>query len=104
MIINKSIFFLGSYPCDFDNIGEPWCPEPIDYDRPPIADFYSISYMYLGTLGLLTTVIIGIISYMVFCVNHHSPSDLPIGVLFPAIDKRFKRKNDSKNKELVTTL
>ena len=69
-------------------------------DRPAIAEFYSISYLYLGTLGMLTTFILGsATSAIVYCVKRHSPKDLPEKVLFPPLDRRFPRYLSEREKE-----
>ena len=54
--------------CDDTNSGqELWCPADTYDERPGLADFYSLSYVYLGALGLITTVLVGsTISYIVF--------------------------------------
>lgn len=103
----KNLYFLGAYPCDPEHLGKPWCPEPPNYNRPLIAEFYSISYMHLGTVGFLSTVIFGsIVSWMVYCVKRHSPNDLPHRVFFPAIDRRFERTNHTQlqAKEVTETI
>jgi len=87
-----------------DDVGEPWCPAEPNYDRPVIAEYYSISYMYLGTLGLSVTLIVGTItSFFVYLKKRHSPCDLPKGVLFPAIDRMFKRREQEEKTDTEKT-
>jgi len=78
---------------------EAWCETPEIEERPLIAEFYSISYMYLGTLGLLTTVIVGCtISAIIQCTRWRvDPRELPKGVLFPPLDRKYKRYDSRKS-------
>ena len=56
--------------------------------------------MYLGALGLITTVLVGsTISYIVFKMYGHSPNNLPKGVLYPAIDDLFIRNHEENKNE-----
>ena len=69
-------------------------------NRPAIAEFYSISYLYLGTIGFLSAFLIGsIASLLVFKLGYgRHPEDVPKNVFFPAIDRRIKRRNDNDEK------
>ena len=95
---------IGDFTCNATTLGEPWCPTPPDDDRPPLAEFYSISYLYLGTVGMVSTVFVGcFVSWLVYRRNKHSPNDLPPHVLFPPIDRMFPRNQkhwESTEKEL----
>ena len=84
-------------------------------ERPPIAEFYSISYLYLGTVGVVTTILISsIISGILVCTGKYSPKNLPEKVLFKPIDdliprtvqpkKDFEKSEDStKSEETVSS-
>ena len=39
-----------------------WCPKEVNKERPGIAELYSISYLYLGTIGFLSAFLVGSIS------------------------------------------
>ena len=43
--------------------------DDFDYERTAVNDFYHISYTYLGTIGLSTTLLIGLISALL--LNKH---------------------------------
>ena len=91
--------------------------DPMDeiLERPPIAEFYSISYLYLGTVGVVTTILISsIISGILVCTGKYSPKNLPENVLFKPIDdliprtvqpkKDFEKSEDStKSEETVSS-
>ena len=92
---------IGDFTCNATTVGEPWCPTPLEDDRSPLAEFYSISFLYVGTIGLVVTVFVGcFVSWLVYCKKKHSPNDLPPRVLFPPIDRMFPRNGkDCKNIE-----
>ena len=53
-----------------------------------------MSYIYVGTLGCITTILVGNLVSLIVCqFQDHTPNDLPSGVLFPAIDKLYKRND-----------
>uniref|UniRef100_A0A3Q2X9B4 Solute carrier family 5 member 8, like n=1 Tax=Hippocampus comes TaxID=109280 RepID=A0A3Q2X9B4_HIPCM len=43
------------------SVTHPWQPDV----RPPLADFYSLSYLYISFLGALTTIVIGLLVSMI---------------------------------------
>ena len=86
----------GQFNCTEATFDEPWCTSLPDDNRPVVAEYYSISYLYIGTVGLVVTGIVGsIVSYLVCCKTKHSPHDLPPNVLFPPIDKMFPRNGEN---------
>ena len=62
--------------------------------RPPIADLYSISYMYLGVFGVIVTFLVGILVSLIS--GKQDPSKLHPGVLFPPIERKFKSSRSCK--------
>ena len=58
-----------------------------------MADLYSISYLYLGTIGFLSAFLIGSLSsFVIYKLGYaQGPEKLPKKVLFPAIDRHFPR-------------
>ena len=63
-----------------------------------MADLYSISYLYLGTIGFLSAFLIGsLASLIVYKLGYaQGPEKLPKKVLFPAIDRHFPRDFEEK--------
>ena len=88
----------GQFNCTEATFDEPWCTSLPDNNRPFVAEYYSISYLYIGTVGLVVSGIVGsIVSWRVYCKKKHSPYDLPPNVLFPPIDKMFPRNGKNSN-------
>ena len=85
-----------------DDINSDWCApiyDPTDEENAPgIANLYWMSYMYMGTIGFMTTFVVGsVISFLTNgCINHE-PKLLPKNILLPCIDRMFPRY-----KEMVT--
>jgi len=94
----------GLFNCTAETTGEPWCNSSLEPDQTPMANFYTMSYLYLGTLGLVMAFSVGsIVSCIVCHITNKSPNDLPPRVLFPPIDKMFPR-NENKNQDKKTLL
>lgn len=85
------------------DINPEWCVPEYDptyeEEAPEIANLYWISYMYMGTIGFITTFVVGsIVSLLTNRCIKHKPENLPKYVLLPCIDKMFQRyKEDVKN-------
>lgn len=92
--------YNNSFECFEDNSTRPWCPSnTIASDRPPIADFYSISFMYLGTLGLVVTVVVGsIVSAAVRKIRNDDYNQFPRDVHHPLIEKKLFDKEAEQEK------
>ena len=87
-------------PFDFND----WCPSVDDpsyeNDAPGIANLYWISYMYMGTIGFIVTIVVAsIVSVITNRWLGQRPEDLPKNVLLPCIDKRFPRRTKSTKNE-----
>ncbi|CAG5102523.1 Oidioi.mRNA.OKI2018_I69.chr1.g340.t1.cds [Oikopleura dioica] len=101
-ITPQTISQCEGYPSDFpctSNSSDPWCDSDFDdSDYPAVAQLYAISYLYLGTLGLVTNLVVGsLVSFIICRVKKISPNQLPKIVLFPALDRLFSREEVDKS-------